>query len=211
PVLSGTMSEEKHRPYIPIQTRDEAVAALAARDALREARNAERKVNVLSQAMEETSLEDLRRARLAELQAKAGKVHQWRANGHGAYSEVADQRAWFDATKTSERVITHFYRPTTPFCELVDKHLSVLAANHIEARFIRINAEKAPFLADRLNIVTIPTIVMTSDGTVKDRIIGFEGIAKLDKCSSEDFERRLALNGMIDYDGDPRGKSTGKE
>lgn len=40
----------------------------------------------------------------------------------------------------------------------------------------------------------------------KDRIAGFEGVAKLEHCTTEGFERRLALNGMIDYDGDPRGK-----
>lgn len=124
------------------------------------------KVNEFHSAMEEMSLEELRQKRIAEMKAKALKASEWRSKGHGAYSEVADQRAWFDATKVSERVVTHFYRPTTPLCELVDKHLALLAPKHTETRFIKINAEKAPFLAERLNIVALPTIIMTSEGFV---------------------------------------------
>eukprot|EP00474_Spongospora_subterranea_P010232 CRZ10690.1 hypothetical protein [Spongospora subterranea] len=131
-------------------------------------------------------------------------MQEWRTKGHGYYTEVSDQKQWFEVTKSSERVITHFYRPTTPLCETVDSHLTAIAAKHVETKFVKINAEKSPFLSERLQVVTLPTIIMTTKGTVKDTIVGFEGIAKLDKCSSDDFERRLAMNGMIDYEGDPR-------
>jgi hypothetical protein len=39
---------------------------------------------------------------------------------------------------------------------------------------------------------------------VEGRIVGFEGFKELDKCTSQEFERRLALMGIIDYEGDIR-------
>ncbi|CEP00709.1 unnamed protein product (mitochondrion) [Plasmodiophora brassicae] len=194
----------KQRPTIPIQTREEAVAALAAHDALQEARRMEKQVNAAAAAMEEASLEDLRRKRIAELQSKQSKALEWRAKGHGFYTEVSDQKHWFEATKASERTVTHFYRPTTPLCELVDAHLTKIAANHVETKFLKINAEKSPFLCDRMDITVLPTVVMLKDGNICDKIIGFETVPNLNKCSTEDFERRLAFNGAIDYEGDPR-------
>ena len=81
--------------------------------------------------------------------------------GHGTYTEVADQKQWFAVCKESERVICHFYRPQTKWCQYIDKHFQALAPKHMEAKFIKINAEKCPFLVQRLNIVLMPTVIMT--------------------------------------------------
>ena len=34
----------------------------------------------------------------------------------------------------------------------MDKHLALLAPKHVETKFCKINAEKCPFLTDRLKI-----------------------------------------------------------
>ena len=34
----------------------------------------------------------------------------------------------------------------------MDKHLAILAPKHVETKFCKINAEKCPFLTDRLKI-----------------------------------------------------------
>lgn len=44
-----------------------------------------------------------------------------------------------------ERMVVHFYRASFP-CEIMDKHLAALAPKHLETKFVRIHAEKAPFL-----------------------------------------------------------------
>ena len=54
-------------------------------------------------------------------------------------------------------------------CKIVDKHMTELCTKHFEARFIRLNAEKAPFLAERLKIKVMPTILMVKDSNVIDR------------------------------------------
>ena len=47
--------------------------------------------------------------------------------------------------------------------------MTQLCEKHYEARFIRLNAEKAPFLTERLKIKVMPTILMTKDSVVCDR------------------------------------------
>ena len=58
--------------------------------------------------------------------------------GHGVYSEISDQREFFDAAKKSSRMIVHFYRPTTWRCEVVDKHLETLCRTHYETKFVKV-------------------------------------------------------------------------
>ena len=57
------------------------------------------------------------------------------------------------------QVVIHFYRPSTLRCQIVDRHLETLAAGHLETRFLKINAEKCPFLVEKLRIIMLPTIL----------------------------------------------------
>ncbi|KAG4963449.1 hypothetical protein JHK85_040901 [Glycine max] len=43
---------------------------------------------------------------------------------------------------------------------VMDKHLNILAKQHIETRFVKLNAEKSPFLAEKLKIIVLPTLVV---------------------------------------------------
>lgn len=56
---------------------------------------------------------------------------------------------------------------------MVDKHLSILAKQHMETRFVRINAEKSPFLAEKLKIVVLPTIALIKNAKVDDYVVCF--------------------------------------
>lgn len=67
--------------------------------------------------------------------------------GHGEYIELYDEKEFFEVTKKSENVVCHFYRDSFERCKILDKHLSLLSKKHIETKFCKINAEKAPFLA----------------------------------------------------------------
>lgn len=44
----------------------------------------------------------------------------------------------------------HFYRSSLP-CQVMDKHLALLAGKHLETKFVRVHAEKAPFLTGGLS------------------------------------------------------------
>ncbi len=122
----------------------------------------------------------------------------------GKYSEVHDEKAWFDEVKKSKHTITVFYRNTTKLsahhCEILEKHFQALAKRHLETRFLKMNAEKCEYLAQKLLIVLLPTIIMTKDNFTEDRIEGFEELGGTDSFSRKTLCTRLAKKGAIRYD-----------
>jgi hypothetical protein len=53
----------------------------------------------------------------------------------------------------------------------MDKHLAILAKQHLETRFLKINAEKSPFLTERLKIFMLPTLALVLKGKVEDYVV----------------------------------------
>lgn len=113
----------------------------------------------------------------------------WRSKGHGVYSEIAEEKEFFDVCKKSDKVVCHFYRESTWRCKIVDKHLALLAPRHLETRsveqicikyfifpgvcrFVKLSVERAPFLCERLKIRMLPTIGLVVDGKTKEFIKG---------------------------------------
>ncbi|KAK4742330.1 hypothetical protein SAY87_000331 [Trapa incisa] len=89
-------------------------------------------------------MEALREKRLQQMKQMAKKRRHWISLGHGDYSEIPVEKDFFSVVKASDRVVCHFYRDNWP-CKVMDKHLSILAKQHIETRFVKIHAEKSPF------------------------------------------------------------------
>jgi hypothetical protein len=122
--------------------------------------------------------------------------------GHGSYSELADEKDFFECCKKSKHVICHFYRDSTFRCKIVDKHLEELARKHIESRFVKINAERSMFLTERLKIKTLPTIALIKDNKPIDYIVGFVDLGNTDDFNTEMLEWRIARADVIEYNGD---------
>lgn len=118
-------------------------------------------------------IEQLRKDRLKELKALQNKRQEWIQNGHGSYEQLAEEKMFFEIVKKSERVIIHFFTPTNTRSPIVDMHLKILAPKHVETKFASLNAEKCPFLAEKLRIKVIPTLVCIKNTTMVDQIIGF--------------------------------------
>lgn len=147
-------------------------------------------------------LESLRKQRISELKKKESQRAEWLANGHGEYEELAEEKMFFDTIKKSKNCVVHFYTNSSPRCAIVDKHLKLLAPKHIETRFVSLNAEKCPFLAQNLKIKTIPSIVLVHESIMVDKIVGFSQLGNRDDFSTEMLEWRIAHSEVIDYDGD---------
>ena len=157
----------------------------------------------LEKAVEdEDELESLRRKRLENMKAAQKQRQEWLADGHGVYEELADESEFFAASKKSRFFVCHFFRSSTPRCKIVDKHLALLAARHVETRFSRIDAERAKFLVDRLRIKIMPTICLAKDGKTVDYVAGFDDLGGIDEFSTEMLEWRIARAGVLDYSGD---------
>nr|KAG5705460.1 hypothetical protein BaRGS_004587 [Batillaria attramentaria] len=152
--------------------------------------------------MEEDDFEALRKRRMEALKHQQQQKQEWRNQGHGEYTEITTEKEFFEQSKKSKNLICHFYRDSTFRCKIVDKHLAELAPKHIEAKFLRINAEKCPFLVERLRIKVIPTICIAKDGKTTDYIVGFDDLGGRDDFPVEMMEWRLAHAEVINYSGD---------
>lgn len=57
--------------------------------------------------------------------------------------------------------------------QVMDKHLAILAKQHIETRFVKINAEKSPYLSEKLRIVVLPTLALVKNAKVEDYVVSY--------------------------------------
>lgn len=165
-------------------------------------------------------VERLRRERVEQLKRSQKQRQQWVAQGHGDYMEIADEKQFFAELKKEARAVVHFYRAATRRCEIVDAHLSTLARKHVETRFIKVsegcaapcacgstpkdaarpmqvNAEKSPFICERLKIMVLPTITLIKEGRTDHSIIGFDELGGHDSFSTEDLERLLLRHEVV--------------
>lgn len=152
--------------------------------------------------MKSDDFETLRKARFLQMKKANEERQKWRDLGHGYYAEITSEPVFFAMTKKSERVVLHFYRDGAERCKIVDMHFQKLAPKHLETKFTTMNAPKSPFLAKRLNITVIPTIICVINQKVVDRIVGFTELGNRDDFSTRMLEWRLAQRKAILYDGD---------
>ncbi|OIW12873.1 hypothetical protein TanjilG_24806 [Lupinus angustifolius] len=146
-------------------------------------------------------IEALRERRLQQMKKMAEKRSRWISLGHGEYTEIPSEKEFFSVVKASERVVCHFYRENWP-CKVMDKHLSILAKQHVETRFVKINAEKSPFLAEKLKIIVLPTLSLIKNAKVDDYVVGFDQLGGSDEFSTEELEERLAKAQVIVFEGE---------
>ncbi|XP_062604928.1 thioredoxin domain-containing protein 9-like [Saccostrea cucullata] len=152
--------------------------------------------------MDDDDFDKLRERRLEAMRQAQKQKQELLAKGHGKYYEIATEKDFFDECKRSKKVVCHFYRDSTFRCKIVDKHLEILAPKHVETKFIKINAEKCPFLVERLRIVVMPTICVAMDGKTTDYIVGFDDLGGVDDFPTEMLEWRLGRAQAISYQGD---------
>eukprot|EP01138_Halocafeteria_seosinensis_P015569 gb/GECG01015888.1/.p1 GENE.gb/GECG01015888.1/~~gb/GECG01015888.1/.p1 ORF type:complete len:282 (+),score=53.45 gb/GECG01015888.1/:1-846(+) len=143
---------------------------------------------------EEDELDVLRAHRLAELKAKMDQKKKDRQVGYGTYREVTEEDFLKEVT-TAPTVICHFYHREFAKCAIMDKHLAILAQQYPQIKFIKLNAEKAPFIVARLQVKTLPTVIRFRDGIAdnKERLIGFEGLGGVEDFPTKNLAEYFEL------------------
>jgi len=133
---------------------------------------------------EDPIFEALREKRLRELQAIADKKAADLARGHGQVRTITQDEFLPECTGSSEFVVCHFFHREFQRCAILDKHLLQIAPQHTECKVLRIDAEKAPFFVHKLQIRTLPTLLVLRHGKVVDRLVGFEGLVNADTAET---------------------------
>ena len=82
------------------------------------------------------------------------------------------------------------------FSQVMTKHCEVLAKTYWGTRFVRINAEKCPYLCEKLHIWMLPSIVLIKEGRTEYTIRGFDELGGMD-FPTERLEAVLAFREVI--------------
>lgn len=152
---------------------------------------------------DDSELERLRAQRMKELQAQKQEKIENLGKGHGAVREIT-QDEFLGAVTSSTRVVCHFYHRDFERCKITNHHLEKLAPRHVETKFLKIDADKAPFFVQKLIIRTMPTLVCFVDGVAVDKVVGFDGLAdtmpegKEDEWPTVYLANLLADKNMLD-------------
>ena len=147
--------------------------------------------------MDEDDLEGIRRKRIEEMKKAQKAKQKWMAQGHGSYEEISDQKEFFKRVKGSKRVVVHFSRGTTWRCGIIDKHIGKLVKKHVETKFVKVDAEKSPYLVEKLHIWMLPTLVLIIDGKTDHSVVGFDEYGGNDDFTTETFEQVLLAHGAL--------------
>lgn len=139
---------------------------------------------------DDTVMQNLRAKRIAELRAAQAEKQTQTQKGHGLYLEIKEDE-FLPTVTSSDLAIVHFYHNEFEKCKVIDRHLSVLAKVHRETRFVKLNAEKAQFFADKLKIMTLPTVVTFKNGVAKERLVGFQELGMRDDFTTRTVEKKL--------------------
>ncbi|CAM8949838.1 unnamed protein product [Rhodiola kirilowii] len=150
----------------------------------------------LDELMDDPELEKLHADRIAALKKEAEKRQALQRKGHGEYREITEGDFLSEVTG-SELVICHFYHREFYRCKIMDKHLKALASKHVDTKFVRLDAENAPFFVTKLGIKMLPCVILFRKGIAIDRVVGFQELGNKDDFSTRSLEILLTKKGII--------------
>nr|CAB3490255.1 unnamed protein product [Digitaria exilis]CAB3503026.1 unnamed protein product [Digitaria exilis] len=133
-------------------------------------------------------LEKLHAERIAALKKEAEKREVLKRKGHGEYREITEGDFLGEVT-SSEKVICHFYHREFYRCKIMDKHLKALSSVYVGTKFVKLDAENAPFFVSKLAIKTLPCFILFKKGIAVDRLIGFQDLGSKDDFSTRALEK----------------------
>ncbi|KAL5557388.1 hypothetical protein UlMin_039624 [Ulmus minor] len=150
----------------------------------------------LDELMDDPELEKLHADRIAALKREAEKREALKRQGHGEYREVSEGDFLGEVTG-SEKVICHFFHHDFYRCKIMDKHLKSLTSMHVDTKFIKLDAENAPFFVTKLGVKTLPCVILFRKGIAVDRLVGFQDLGGKDDFSTKKLENLLIKKGII--------------
>jgi len=153
----------------------------------------------LNELESDPTLEAIREQRLEQMRREHLQKLENRAKGHGEYRTISQDEFLPECTSSSEWVVVHFFHEDFLKCKVMDHHLKLVAEQHIECKFLRIDAQKAPFFCAKLKVKTLPTVLVLQEGNVVDRLLGFEGISEGNEWPTSLLQKWICAAGAIQY------------
>ncbi|KAJ1852484.1 hypothetical protein GGH12_004388 [Coemansia sp. RSA 1822] len=174
-----------------------------AKQALNEGDDALSDDELFAELENDPELEMFRESRLNQLKHEISRVRDLRSRGHGEYTEVQKEEDMVRLIASASKGVVHFKHPQFARCKILDTHLQLLARYHFDTRFATMSVEKCPFLAQKFQVRVLPCVLVIQNGSVVDRIVGFEELGNADNFATEVLEKRLAQTKVIQL---PKGE-----
>jgi hypothetical protein len=153
---------------------------------------------------EDPSLVQLREARLAQLKREQTARAENISLGHGTLRTIVQDEFLPECTGSSRFVCIHFFQDEFERCKIMDFHLKIIAQEHYECKFLRLDAAKAPFFVTKFKIQVLPSLFVYDNGKEIGRLTGFDGLApnpkKPDEWHTGRLQEWLASKGVIQYE-----------
>lgn len=152
---------------------------------------------------DDAELEAIRARRISQMKEMQAQTARHKALGHGELRTILQDEFLPECTGGSEWVAVHFFHKEFKRCEIMDHHLKIVAPRHLGCKFLRLDVEKSPFFVSKLQIKTLPTLIVFREGKAIDRLTGFEGLApdasEPDKWHTGSLQQWIATTGAIKY------------
>ncbi len=84
-----------------------------------------------------------------------------------------------EVIKATGKVLVDFWAEWCGPCRMIGPVLEEMAGDFPEVKFVKLNVDEAPAVAQEFNVMNIPTILAFDGGELKQRIVGAMPKAKL--------------------------------
>lgn len=87
---------------------------------------------------------------------------------------VKNEEDFDQILKDNEAVFVDFYADWCGPCKMVSPIVEELAGERTDVKFIKVNVDDVPEVAERFGIMSIPTLIYFKNGEVAGQTLGFQ-------------------------------------
>jgi thioredoxin 1 len=84
-----------------------------------------------------------------------------------------------EVLKAPGKILVDFWAEWCGPCRMIGPVLEEMAGDHPDVRFVKLNVDEAPGVAQQYGVMNIPTVLAFEAGEVKQRVVGAMPKAKL--------------------------------
>ncbi len=92
---------------------------------------------------------------------------------------VSQENFEAEVIKARGKVLVDFWAEWCGPCRMIGPVLEEMAGDYPDVKFVKLNVDEAPAVAQQFNVMNIPTILAFDAGEAKHRIVGAMPKAKL--------------------------------
>jgi len=115
---------------------------------------------------------------------------------------VTDESFEQDVLASGKTVVVDFWAPWCGPCKAIEPALEELAGTTAGAEFVKLDIDANPKTADRFGFLSIPTVMLFSDGEPRGTVVGLRPLAHFEEWLAEVLPARELDGVAVQHHGD---------